>query len=258
MVTTLTSGSSRKFTITSRRKPYTSHLFGAVRTAIPFSGSTGLPMVSRRHAPGWSLDISGEQNDDRGVPPPVPGEGADAADALHCCRPSAAAASLSRRCRHAGSRKMPQARMHSAEAPCGRDRPIARMILFWRAVARHLMMWSTSKPPARHSRTCALSSDCASLERRGGENGVVPVGTRSDPLAASAAALMRASTAPCEGRTGAECGAFRDCTSATTSAALWRSVVLMARTWPSASWGSAVASGRLILSASPQSSCESW
>mmetsp|Transcript_34227 Transcript_34227/g.96188 ORF Transcript_34227/g.96188 Transcript_34227/m.96188 type:complete len:219 (-) Transcript_34227:764-1420(-) len=106
-----------------------SHWFGALRSAMPLRGFCCL-----------SLSI----------------------DVLRLTEPEAAL--RSRRSRHATSKKMAQSVMRSDEAMCGRGLVRLKMTLFWMAVARQRMTWSTSKP-ARHSLICALSRDFANFVR---------------------------------------------------------------------------------------------
>mmetsp|Transcript_2495 Transcript_2495/g.7425 ORF Transcript_2495/g.7425 Transcript_2495/m.7425 type:complete len:214 (-) Transcript_2495:681-1322(-) len=211
-----------------------SHLFGTVRTATALSGSTGFPMESSKLMP----PPSGALPPDEGI-------------LATCCW----ACMFWSRSRHAGSRKMAHSATRPWGAPCGFALEVLMMILFCRAAARHWMMWSTSKP-ARHSRICALSSDCASFDRRGGEKPVVPQPFRLSPIFAM----------PPRPGAGTDDGApIAGRAVSTAAAASANSSGVKARPLPKvsgvpsacASSGICVASGRMILSASAQSLCVS-
>mmetsp|Transcript_56022 Transcript_56022/g.173596 ORF Transcript_56022/g.173596 Transcript_56022/m.173596 type:complete len:215 (-) Transcript_56022:510-1154(-) len=208
-------------------------------------GSTGLPMESFRSMEAEALDCSGEQSEERGLATSLAApceEGGRRAAAAACC------ISCSSRSRHAGSRKMAQEAMRSEEAECGRGFETLMMILFWMALARHRMMWSTSKP-ARHSRICALSRDCAILARCGGAKEASSLFPRVRGLSddSPGGGTAKAAARPPLGRlptpAGAEPGACLTCGTS------------FSRSTPPS--GRAVASGRLIFSASPQSLCVS-
>mmetsp|Transcript_26898 Transcript_26898/g.85181 ORF Transcript_26898/g.85181 Transcript_26898/m.85181 type:complete len:219 (-) Transcript_26898:612-1268(-) len=207
-----------------------------------FKGSTGFPSESFNSADAEALDINGEHKDDKGLAASLPGPPESgrrmAATAACCC---ASRCSLSRQ---AGSRKTAQAARTLAGPAWGRDFDTLVMILFWIAVARHLMMWSTSKP-ARHSLICALSRDCASLWRLGVDRSSLHLAPLALGLSVRSPGggtcrAARAALAPTP--QGAEAGAARN------SSCLRRSLLAS----PPAS-GRAVASGKLIFCASPQS-----
>mmetsp|Transcript_34228 Transcript_34228/g.96194 ORF Transcript_34228/g.96194 Transcript_34228/m.96194 type:complete len:246 (+) Transcript_34228:15-752(+) len=240
-----------------------SHLPGRLRTATAFIGSPFGVLASEKlrsgDAENW--DSNGEQEVERGVAPVEAVHGRDVTAA--CCT-----ATLSSCSRHAGSRKMAHARIRSAGAECGRDLDTLMMTLFSRALARHLIMWSTSKP-ARHSRICALSRDCAIFARCGGENGVICLPLlsfrwgASRPMGAAAPSLVPAPP-PAGAERDGSLAATTAAASAAAASARAKSSGVKARglprspadvePWPVTISGRAVASGSWILCASPQSS----